>query len=154
MSQVFRVGNELLSITKESPPAFKGVLFVCYRGVSPSTVTETVIPLSSIPAESARVDPLTLSPDWVQALRIPSPEPPARSIPRAREKQISQTHDQRANHIEEENGLDRLYRQLSNNPVTCLLLLPFTILIIFVWVVVLICRWAAERCSYAGRSIE
>ncbi len=147
MSQVYRVGSEYLHITKECPPAFPGVLFVCYRGVSPSTVTETVIPKSDIPDTSARVNPLTLSPDWVQALRLPNPEPPALPTERARGKSLHRTYDQRANHTQDddENGLDRLYRQLAANPVTCILLLPFTILIILVWAVVLLCHCIAQK---------
>jgi hypothetical protein len=143
MSQVFRVGSEYLHITKESPPAFKGVLFVCYRGLSPSTVTETVIPLSDIPDTSARVDPLTLPPDWLMALRLPTPAPAPPQ--RRREKALNRTQDQQAADDTREPGIDILFRQLANNPATSLLLAPITVLVIIMWTVVATVSWLAKK---------
>lgn len=154
MSQVFRVGSEYLHITKESPPAFKGVLFVCYRGVSPSTVTETVIPLSDIPDASAKVDSLALPPDWVDALRLPKPR--ERDQPRSRPRQAVHTKsiaDHRVVDCENcENGLDFLARQLSENPATCLLLAPFTVLVIILWSVVTLVDWTIKQVKILVRN--
>ncbi len=149
MRQVYRVGLEYLHITKECPPAFPGVLFVCYRGVSPSTVTETVIPKSDIPPASARVNPLTLPPDWVEALRLPKPAPaPALTHRRAsRDTAVYRTRTRQADHTDDQNGLDRLYRQLAENPATCILLAPFTLIVIILWAAVLIGRWAISQKS-------
>lgn len=64
--------NEIVHVTKESPPDFRGVLFVCYRGVSPSTVNETVITADQI---RSSLEPLenseSLDPELLKALRVP-----------------------------------------------------------------------------------
>lgn len=152
--KVYRVGDEYLHITKECPPAFKGVLFVCYRGVSPSTVIETVIPSSGIPDASAEVHPSALSPDWVEALRLPNPHALMWRKSHVQEAASCRTSDQRANHTSEEPpepGIDRLFRQMAENPVTSLLLFPFTVMVIILWTVVAFGQWLYDQAAaYSG----